>query len=163
MKAVIFYALLESFFIELRQLIPLPNWATFFVSTYSFLAIPVIIITILYHILVLKSIFAYMTLLQGHYFGKFEYMYLVLCRVGTGTWDRPGSTGICSSISDPKGLGIRSAVVLASLKDNIDWFEARHMKKILQILWPWIIWRCRRHIFQALESMDHFWYIFTWT
>ena len=44
----------------------------------------------------------------------------LMIRAGTGTWNRPGSTCICSSIPDPKGWGIRSAVVLASLKDNID-------------------------------------------
>ena len=39
---------------------------------------------------------------------------------------RPVSMGICSSIPDPKGKGIRSAMVLANLKDNIDWLEVRH-------------------------------------
>ena len=77
MKALIFYALLEKFFIELNQLIPLPNWSIFVVSTSHFLAITVIIITIVYHILVLNSILGYMTLLQGHYFGKID-MFLVL-------------------------------------------------------------------------------------
>ena len=30
---------------------------------------------------------------------------------------------------------IKSAVVLANLKDNIDWFEACHMIKMLQKFW----------------------------
>ena len=34
----------------------------------------------------------------------------------------------------PTRKGIRSAVVLTSLKDNIDRFEAQHMKKMLKIL-----------------------------
>ena len=38
-----------------------------------------------------------------------------------------------------KGYGIRSAVVLANIKDNIGSFEAHHMLKLLKILWPWKI------------------------
>ena len=56
---------------------------------------------------------------------------------GTGTWIRPGSVGIRSSIPDPKWQGIRSAVVIANLKDNIDQFEARHMLKMQKFMWPW--------------------------
>ena len=57
MKALIFYWLLEKFFIDLNQLIPPPNQSIFVVLTSRFLAIPVIIIiTILYHVLVLKPI-----------------------------------------------------------------------------------------------------------
>ena len=53
----------------------------------------------------------------------------VSTRDGTGTWNKPGNTGICSSIPDPKGLGIRCSVVSSNLKDKIDGFEARHMIK----------------------------------
>ena len=61
-------------------------------------------------------------------------------RDGTGTWIRPGTMGICSSIHDPKGY--HGCLVLANLKDNIGWFEARHIPKFWKILWPWKIWCC---------------------
>ena len=37
--------------------------------------------------------------------------------------------------------------ILARLKDNVDWFEARHIKKYLNFLWPWKTWYCSSHIF----------------
>ena len=45
MKALIFYALLEQFFIELNQLIPLPNWSNLVFLQYkynknSFIGVP---------------------------------------------------------------------------------------------------------------------------
>ena len=49
-------------------------------------------------------------------------------RDGMGTWIRLENTDICSLvILDPKGSGIRSAVVLANLKGNNDWFEIGHL------------------------------------
>ena len=63
------------------------------------------------------------------------YICTSLIRDGTGTKIRPESTGICSSTLDPKRQGIRTAVVLANLKyniENIDRFEARHTLKMLK-------------------------------
>ena len=72
MEALNFYALLEKLFIELNQLIPLPNWSNFVVSTACFL----VLITILHHVLLWKSILVYMTLLPGHYFRNFDCLVL---------------------------------------------------------------------------------------
>ena len=51
---------------------------------------------------------------------SYQKIFSVHGRDGTGTLIRLRSTGICSSIPDPKGQGIRSAVVLANLKEHID-------------------------------------------
>ena len=78
-------------------------------------------------------------------------------RDGPGTWILPGSTVNFSSIPDPKGYGIRSAVALANLKDYIDWFDARHNAKNAEKF-------CSHGIFDIVVatysdtfvSMDHF-------
>ena len=61
-------------------------------------------------------------------------------RDGTGIWIQPGEYSYLL-LNTPllKGYGIWSAVVLASIKDNIGSFEASHMLKLLKILWLWKI------------------------